>query len=89
MRPFWLADRACEPSGSRSPGVGLDGRCHRCRRTRGRVRAYFFLPLVDSFTVVFGLLLTVDCLTNRPLTALRPRLPLPPLVLFLPAMLAS
>lgn len=38
----------------------------------------FFLPLllpVLSFTVVFGLRLTVDCLTNLPVEALRPRFP--------------
>jgi hypothetical protein len=35
---------------------------------------YFFLGLlVDSLTVVLGLRLTVDCLTNRPLIALLPR----------------
>jgi hypothetical protein len=36
---------------------------------------YFFLLLVDWFTVVFGLRATVDCLTKRPVIALRPRLP--------------
>ncbi len=35
-------------------------------------RAYF---LVLSLTVVFGLFLTVDCFTKRPLIAERPRLP--------------
>jgi len=30
---------------------------------------------VDSFTVVFGLRLTVDCFTNRPVIADRPRFP--------------
>ena len=34
----------------------------------------FFLDLVNSLSVVFGLLLTVDCLTNLPVIALRPRL---------------
>ena len=47
-----------------------------------RASGYFFLPLVDSLTVVLGFFLTVDCFTNRPLTALRPRFP--PLLL-LPA----
>jgi hypothetical protein len=39
---------------------------------------YFFFPLdrVLSFTVDLGLFLTVDCLTKRPVIALRPRLPL-------------
>lgn len=36
-------------------------------------KAYF---LVDSFTVVRGFFLTVDCFTNRPVIALRPRPPL-------------
>src|SRR5690349_13269320 len=41
------------------------------------VRTYFFLPLglIDSLTVVLGFFLTVDCLTKRPLIALRPRPP--------------
>ena len=34
---------------------------------------FFALDLTDSFTVVLRLRLTVACLTNRPLTALRPR----------------
>ena len=40
-------------------------------------RAYllFLELLLLSLTVVFGLFLTVDCFTNRPLMALRPRLP--------------
>lgn len=51
-----------------------------------RACGYFFFFLVDSLTVVFGFFLTVDCLTKRPVAALRPRLP--PLLL-LPAMCAS
>lgn len=42
----------------------------------------YFLPCLElllflalSLTVVFGFFLTVDCFTNRPLMALRPRLP--------------
>lgn len=42
-----------------------------------RQRPFF---LVLSLTVVFGRLLTVDCFTKRPEIALRPRLPLLPLV---------
>jgi hypothetical protein len=38
-----------------------------------------FSFLVFSLTVVLGLRLTVDCLTNRPVIALRPRLLPPPL----------
>lgn len=45
----------------------------------GCPRSSYFLPLLPpfelSFTVVFGFFLTVDCFTNRPVMALRPRLP--------------
>lgn len=43
----------------------------------GRTVFYFdFLDfLVDSLTVALGLRFTVVCLTNRPVIALRPRLP--------------
>lgn len=37
------------------------------------VRYHLPFFLVLSLTVVFGLRLTVDCFTKRPLTALRPR----------------
>lgn len=51
--------------------------CHIARC--GAVAVSYFLPflllLVLSFVVVLGLLLTVDCFTNRPVIALRPRLP--------------
>ena len=40
----------------------------------------FFVSLAVSLTVVFGFFLTVLCFTNRPEIALRPRLPLLPLV---------
>lgn len=41
---------------------------------------FFLLPLpVLSLVVVFGCRFTVDCFTNRPVTALRPRLPAMPL----------
>ena len=51
--------------------------------------SYFLLRrfgrrLTDSFTVLGGSLRTVDCFTNRPVMAERPRLPEPP-VLFLVA----
>ena len=40
----------------------------------GRDSGYFFLPVL-SLTVVLGCRCTVDCLTNLPVEALRPRLP--------------
>ena len=54
---------------------------HTLRRGRGTGRSapHFLpfepLPFLLSLIVVFGLFLTVDCLTNRPVIALRPRLP--------------
>jgi hypothetical protein len=36
-----------------------------------------FLVPTDSLTVVLGFFLTVNCFTNLPVTALRPRFPLP------------
>ena len=58
------------------------------RRCLGPPRAYLrFLGLLTlSLTVVRGCRFVVDCLTNRPVTAERPRLPL--LLAFF-AMLAS
>ena len=58
------------------------------RRCLGPPRAYLrFLGLFTlSLTVVRGWRFAVDCLTNRPVTAERPRLPL--LLVFF-AMLAS
>ena len=54
--------------------------CHIARYAA--VAVSYFLPfllllvlLVLSFVVVLGLRLTVDCFTNRPVIALRPRLP--------------
>lgn len=38
-------------------------------------RNYFFLRFIDWLTVDFGGRATVDCLTKRPVIALRPRLP--------------
>jgi hypothetical protein len=49
----------------------------RCPLGFRRSPAYFFFTV--SFTVVFGFLRTVDCRTNRPVEAERPRLPPPPL----------
>lgn len=53
-----------------------------------RLACYFFLDDVDffadSFTVVLGLCFTVDCLTNLPVMALRPRLPLVAMSYLLP-----
>jgi hypothetical protein len=42
-------------------------------RVQTETAAYFFF--VDSLTVLPGLRLTVDCFTNRPVTAKRPLLP--------------
>jgi hypothetical protein len=41
----------------------------------GFLAGFFVVRLVDSLTVVFGLALTTFCVTNSPVAAERPRLP--------------
>jgi hypothetical protein len=53
-------------------------------RPVGHLRLPRFVPPVLSLTVEPGCRLTVDCRTNRPVIALRPRLPLADLVALRP-----
>jgi len=61
------------PKGRRPPAgaSGLGSACGGSQNTYLRPFPFFVL----SFTVVFGCRLTVDCLTNLPVVALRPRFP--------------